>query len=226
MITPKLVKPSVRIVSSQKELEAGLDRVVSMGRICYQSVPKDSTKEGRDNFIRALISRQHESVLEHGSMTVVLVTDRSVTHQLVRHRLSSYSQESQRYCNYALNKFDSQILFLPPMSFPNWSEDMKKSFMNHLQNSCDLYEKYLKEGVRPEVARAILPQCTKTQIAVTANFREWRTIMKLRCEKHAQAEIRALMYAIRSATLHPLGILWEGITMDTNNIIELPIIEQ
>lgn len=210
MISSEFIQPSIKIVTPLDELRASISKIADMGRICYQSTPKEDF-EADEKFVKSLIAKQHESVLEHGSMTVVFTTDRTVTHQLVRHRLASYSQESQRYCNYSLGKFGSKIQFIKPVSFDNWSSECKEAFESQIDQACKLYDDMLKEGVKPEDARSILPQCTKTQIAVTANFREWRTIAKLRCAKNAQAGIRVLMCAVVELTKPVLSSIWEDI---------------
>lgn len=221
----EFVSPTVRIVTPESELKAAVSRIAEMGRICYQSVPKGDA-DADEKFVRALIDRQHESVLEHGYMTVVMVTGRTVTHQLVRHRLASYSQESQRYCNYSLGKFDSTIKFVPPASFSSWDDEHKELFEKLVEESCAAYGRLLDGGVKPEDARGVLPQCVKTQIAVTANFREWRTIAKLRCAKNAQADIRALVNAVVKATTPVLGSIWSGIDMYDDDIsdYEVPVV--
>lgn len=222
MIYAEIIQPSVKIVTPEPELREAISKIADMGRICYQSVPKGNFEED-EKFVRTLVERQHESVLEHGTMTVVFVTDRATTHQLVRHRLASYSQESQRYCNYSLDKFDSKVQFVRPVSYTKWNGFCKDEFAVLLSGACAAYGILLENGVKPEDARSVLPQCTKTQIAVTANFREWRTIAKLRCAKNAQASIRALMCALVKATSPVLDSIWDGIEMYTDDIEEYQV---
>lgn len=222
MIYTEIIQPSVKIVTPESELRAAISKIADMGRICYQSVPKGNFEED-EKFVKTLVERQHESVLEHGTMTVVFVTDRATTHQLVRHRLASYSQESQRYCNYSLGKFDSKVQYVCPVSYSKWNGLCKDEFAVSLSGASTMYGILLENGVKPEDARSVLPQCTKTQIAVTANFREWRTIAKLRCAKNAQASIRALMCALVKATTPVLDSIWSGIEMYTGDIEEYQV---
>ena len=155
------------------------------GRICYAS--NDKIGEGTAApFLENIIARGHESVLEHASMSVLFVTDRAVTHELVRHRLASYSQESQRYVNYK----DGITFIIPETSSDRelylWEYSVKHSYSDYLS----LLE---LDGVRPQEARAVLPNSTATRIVVTANIREWRHIFRMRCDKAAHPMIRKLM---------------------------------
>lgn len=222
MIYTEIIQPSVKIVTPEAELRAAISKVADMGRICYQSTPKGNFEDD-EKFVRSLVQRQHESVLEHGSLTAVFVTDRATTHQLVRHRLASYSQESQRYCNYSLGKFDSKIQYICPVTYQKWAGICKDEFAASLSGASTMYGILLENGVKPEEARLVLPQCAKTQIAVTANFREWRTIAKLRCAKNAQASIRAIICALVKATSPVLDSIWDGIEMYTDDIEDYQI---
>ena len=158
------------------------------GRVCYQSSSKDPGSA--EKLISALIKSGHESVLEHASATYILThVSRSLTHQLVRHRLASYSQMSQRYC------LENQFEYVIPKTIKSNPEALEKyqELMIQIQKA---YDSMTASGIPKEDARYVLPNAACTQIAVTANFREWRTIFKLRCEKHAQWEIRNLMTEI------------------------------
>lgn len=154
-------------------------RIERIGRVCYQSTDKIAPGSA-DKFVRALIKRGHESVLEHVSVTVRFITDRAVSHQLVRHRLASFAQESQRYVKY------DDVTFI--------DRGVPKGWLGRFE---EYYRDLIENGAKPEEARAVLPNCTKTEIIVTANCREWRTIFKLRCDKAAQSDIRTLMCGLR-----------------------------
>ena len=103
----KIMKPSIEIVDMDS-YESILKKIEKIGRVCYKSEGK-ITEDSAEKFIRSLLTRQHESVIEHENVTVRVVCDRGVSHEIVRHRIASYSQESTRYCNYAGDKFDNQI---------------------------------------------------------------------------------------------------------------------
>lgn len=173
-----------QIVSVTFWPEDPLRTCASAARTCYQSQSKPDETE----FIRKLIEMGHESVIEHAGMTAKLITDRGVTHELVRHRLASYSQESTRYCNYKKKNF---TVIIPEGMDPN-SEEWKI-----IREACEVteqaYLKLLEKGIAPQIARAVLPTCLKTEIVVTANLREWRHIFSLRCDKAAHPQIRKLM---------------------------------
>lgn len=151
--------------------------VEAAGRTCYLSerVEGDTTEK----FIQRLMARKHWSVLEHASISLRFICDRGVTHELVRHRLASYSQESTRYCNYSKGKFGHEITVIEPCF---WDEDSKKYKM--WKRSCEvsetLYLDLLDDGATPQEARSVLPTSTKTEIVVTMNIREWRHFFEMR----------------------------------------------
>lgn len=155
------------------------------GRTCYQSVAKENQKVG--TLIKALIKSGHESVLEHASATFRIgEVSRALTHQLVRHRLCSYSQQSQRYVN------EKQFGYVIPEAILNMEQCLINDFKKDMSIIQDMYDKWKLRGLKNEDARFVLPNACHTEIVMTANFREWRTIFKLRCDKHAQWEIRAM----------------------------------
>jgi len=141
-----------------------------------------------NQFIRGLIKAGHESVLEHASATLLIEdVSRALTHQLVRHRLASFTQESQRYCT------SSSFDVVMPKSFQDLGGDDLIQKVNDLYQTIDrLYNDMLALGIKKEDARYILPNACTTKIMMTANFREWRHIIALRTEIHAQWEIRSL----------------------------------
>lgn len=206
----ELVDQHIDIITTPEEFMRGLRKVETMGRICYQSNdlnPKDNYSEEKTmKFINMLIGKHHESVLEHCTVSAIITTDRAVTHQLVRHRLCSFSQESQRYCNYSLGKFDSKVKYIKPVQFDCWTESARNAFLDHLERATATYMELLSTG-RPEDARAVLPNACKTQIGITTNLRELRHILYERCSRAAQPQIRQLALAIR-------GILPEVIVAD------------
>lgn len=129
-------------------------------------------------------------MIEHFNITVKFITDRGISHEIVRHRIASYSQESSRYCNYSKDKFGNEITFINPnlkdgsAGFEIWKEACENAEKSYL----DL----INSGLSPDVARSVLPTCTKTEIACTMNVREWRHFIKLRKDKAAHFSIREL----------------------------------
>lgn len=186
----KIIEPSVEFITPMDE-EVGRDmlrRVELIGRTCYKSEDR-ITEESAEKFVQNLIKRGHESVLEHCSFTLRFICDRGVSHEIVRHRLASYSQESTRYCNYGQGKFGNEITVVQPCFFfpgsrlfDRWAE---------ICNDCeDAYLDLLEMGATPQEARAVLPNSLKTEVVMTANIREWRHFFRLRCSKAAHPQMR------------------------------------
>jgi len=189
----KIIQPSFQILDHSHLLST----IERGGRVCYKS--EDKIQEGSAvPLIERLIDSKHDSVLEHGAITVHLICDRGVTHELVRHRLASFSQESTRYCNYGKDKFGGEVTFIEPFF---WSPD--SDLYKEWKSLCLLAESHylgmLRMGASPQEARSVLPNSLKTEIVVTSNPREWRHILKLRTAKEAHPQMRQVMV--------PLG--WE-----------------
>lgn len=171
-----------------------LKLIEKIGRVCYKSENNiTETTDSAERFIKMLINNGHEAMLEHSSLSVKFTVDRGVTHELVRHRIASFAQESTRYCNYGSDKFGNEITVIKPLFFDENSAQYKE-----WKNACEQAEKYYFNlinlgGSKPEEARTILPTSTKAEITVTANYREWRNIFKLRCDKPAHPQIREVM---------------------------------
>ena len=182
----KQVEPDVELWRITPDAEALIERA---GRICYKS-EELITRESAGKFIKMLIARGHESVIEHPSATMCFVCDRGVTHELVRHRIASYSQSSTRFCNYTRGKFDGQISVVRPPGLTDTQWWRRALVLADIEM---LYKKEVKEGLKPQIARGLLPISLKTEIVVSANLREWRHIFNLRCSKAAHPQIRALM---------------------------------
>lgn len=189
----KVIKPYYEIRSGV-ETDQILKNIERAGRTCYKSEDK-ITDESAPKFIKMLIDKGHESVLEHEKVTVLFVCDRGVSHELVRHRIASFSQESTRYCNYSTDKFEEGITFIHPcwIDEDEKNEEYKAWYarMSYAESSyLILMEKY---KWTPQQARCVLPNSLKTEIVVTANLREWRTIFKQRTSPAAHPQMRELM---------------------------------
>jgi len=201
----KIVEPSVEVYfhyPSRVEIEDG-HKVTSgptlpeqflerAGRTCYKSEDK-ITEDSAAKFIGMLNKRGHRAMLEHCFASVKFVCDRGVTHELVRHRLVSYAQESTRYCNYAKDKFGSEISAIEP---PFKNEGSQEIWQETLQVIEDAYQRLIKNGEPAQFARAVLPISVKTEIWASANLREWQHIFSLRCAEAAHPQIRALMHQV------------------------------
>ena len=187
-------KPTVEILSTESYDEM-LRRVERIGRVCYKS--EDRIEEGSaEKFIRGILRRGHESVIEHGSITVKFICDRGVTHEIVRHRIASYSQESTRYCNYVKEKFGSQITCIDLATGfcydLNDETDRKKYdvWRQAMENAERSYFQMIQLGATPQEARSVLPNSLKTELVVTMDLREWRHFFRLRAAAAAHPQCR------------------------------------
>lgn len=195
----KIIKPSATIIAATPDLEQVIEEC---GRKCYKSEDR-ITSDSAAKFIEHLKGLHHESVLEHGAITVLFICDRGVSHELVRHRIASFSQESTRYCNYSKDKYSNEITVIEPSFFkPDDLDDIptankKLTCLNSWRTSCTVAEKIYLElltmGAKPQEARSVLPNSLKTEVAVTANPREWRHIFKMRTSNAAHPQIREIM---------------------------------
>ena len=164
-----------------------LQDIERIGRVCYKSEHR-ITSSSAAPFVCSIIERGHESVLEHISITVRFVTDRAIANELVRHRIAAYSQESTRYCNYK-----DKIEFIYPK---NVSDKQLQLIMEACACAATTYQALIADGATPEVARDVLPLCTKTELIATYNLREWRHVLRLRTDKAAHPKMRELMQTL------------------------------
>lgn len=186
-----------------------LKRIEKAGRTCYKSEDR-ITDESAKAFVRKLIERGHESVLEHESITVRFVCDRGVSHEIVRHRLASYSQESTRYCNYSNDRFRNEITFIKPcfleegtVAYKQWSLAMAFAGKE--------YFALLDCGCTPQEARSVLPNSVKTELVMTANLREWRHFLKLRTAKAAHPQMRELTVPLLHEMQERIPVVFDDI---------------
>lgn len=155
-----------------------LQKLELVGRTCYKSEDK-ITEDSATKFVAGLIKRGHEAMLEHVSITVKFVTDRGISHEIVRHRLASYAQESTRYCNYSQDKFGHELTFIIP-DFLEYGSEGFKLWKDEMKQVEKTYFAMLEAGHTPQEARSVLPNSLKTELVMTANLREWRAFFKLR----------------------------------------------
>lgn len=179
----KIVKPSVTLLAVSPDPMGLIERC---GRICYKSEGK-ITPDSATLFVSILLDRHHDSVTEHAGATLLFVCDRGVSHEIVRHRIASYSQESTRYCNYVLDKHGGEIAVIQPPALDEKELDLWTSAMQAVEST---YLALLAYGCPPQIARSVLPTCLKTEIAVTMNMREWRHFLTLRLAKAAHPQMR------------------------------------
>lgn len=224
----KIVKPSYEILG-QIDGQAILKKVELCARVSHKSEGRITDTSAPD-FIRKLIQMGDESVLEHVSITVKFICDRGVSHELVRHRLAAFTQSSTRYCNYSQDKFGNEITviqpcFLSDMTCLDMEEEIPcasrgfthKDFAwyNAMQHAETFYFDMLKAGATPEEARSVLPNSLKTEVVCTANLREIRHILKLRCNKRAHPQIRELMVPLLHELQAKIPVVFDDIAERT-----------
>ncbi len=181
-----IIKPSFEILDDI-DGEAILKKLELCGRTAYKSEDK-ITQDSAIKFIKSIITRGHESVIEHVSLTIKFICDRGVTHEIVRHRLVSYTQESTRYCNYGT----TGITIIKPLFWDDNSIE-RQAWMDTMIAAEGDYMKLIELGADPQQARSVLPNSLKTEIVCTTNLREWRHILKLRTSLAAHPQMRQLM---------------------------------
>lgn len=206
----RIIEPSYEIVYPNDGLWGViLERIEEYGRICYKSEGK-ATIGSAPAFVKMLIDRGHESVIEHGTMVVKFICDRGVTHEIVRHRLASYSQESTRYCNYSQDKFDNQITVIKPCFWEEGSPSYLR-WIGAMQTAELAYMDLLAGGAKPEQARSVLPNSLKTEIIMTTNLREWRHVFRLRTSSKAHPQMRQLMIPLLLEVKSKLPVIFDDI---------------
>ena len=189
-----------------------LKQIERIARVCYKSEDKISTDlSSAKKLIINLIRNGHEAMLEHGYLSVKFICDRAVSHELVRHRMASFAQESQRYCNYSTDKFDNNVTFIQPW----WMDEEDDVGYSVWKKSClqaeRAYFDLMNFGYSPQQARGVLPNCTKTEIVVTANYREWRHILKLRTASDAHPDMRDMMEHLLANLKSLIPIIFDDI---------------
>ena len=179
-----------------------LQHIEKIGRVCYKSedyITEDG--ESARKFVAMLIRNGHEAMIEHSFISVKFTVDRGVSHELVRHRIASFAQESTRYCNYAKDKFGAECTFIdvePGIMLDNKMKKMSgeeialvmAEWTSAMEDAERHYMRLLELGATPQIARAVLPNSTKTEITVSANYREWRNFFKLRVPADVHPQMR------------------------------------
>lgn len=200
-----------------------LKHIEKIGRVCYKSEGK-ITEDGESakKFVKMLIDRGHEAMIEHSSLSVKFVVDRGVSHELVRHRIASFAQESTRYVNYSLEKFGNEINVIDIHDGINLDNKMKNmdsdtilAIMNEwclaMEDAEKHYMKMIELGATPQIARSVLPNSTKTEITISANYREWRNFFKLRVPNTAHPQMREVTIPLLKDLKRRLPIIFDDI---------------
>lgn len=218
----KVVDPSATFEDAI-DAEAILVKIEKAGRTCYKSEDASTGAESAEKFVRMILRRGHLSVLEHVSLTARIVCDRGVTHEIVRHRIASYSQESTRYCNYSSGKFGGELQFIRPCFFdePNPDAEVDDSYTpsnarwdiwhTAMEDAETAYLELVANGASPQEARSVLPNSLKTEIVMTANLREWIHFFALRCDAAAHPQMREVADMLKAQLQAALPVLFEAV---------------
>jgi len=201
----RIIEASATIMSFTPDLERNIE---AAGRTCWKSEDKIGDNSACE-FIGKIKGYNHASVLEHGAITVRFVIDRGVSHELVRHRIASFSQESTRYCNYTKGKFDSEITVIRPCFWPEGSFEYSVWALACKNAEID-YFKLIQAGAKAQEARSVLPNSLKTEVVMTTNPREFRHIFSLRCATAAHPQMREVMLPL----LQKFSVCWPSLFSD------------
>ncbi len=214
MVKIKIIKPSFTFEDKINGIQI-LKKLEKFGRVSHKS-EKNITKDSYKKFLKKILNWGHESVIEHEKVTVTIICDRGVSHELVRHRLASYTQESTRYCNYS-----GKITFIQPLFFKKNSKEYNL-WLKACKISAFCYEELIKQGVKPEEARAVLPNSLKTEIVVTANLREWRHIFQMRTQKAAHPQMREVMIPLLKEFQKKIPIIFDDFIIKKDKSLSYP----
>ncbi len=186
-----------------------LKNIEKCGRVCYKS-ENMITDTSAETFVANLLKRGHESVIEHEKISVRIICDRGVSHEIVRHRIASYSQESTRYCNYQKNQFGNELTFIRPVF---WKKNSAEYAVWHdtMQMIEDNYMHLISMGVKPQEARSILPNSLKTEIIVTMNLREWRHFFRLRTSHTAHPQMQEITRPMLKVFREKIPVVFDDI---------------
>lgn len=206
----KIVKPSYEILTpispgGIKELQL----IEKVGRTCYRSEDKITDDgESAKIFVKMLINHGHEAMIEHSFLSVKFTVDRGVSHEIVRHRMASYAQESTRYCNYSKGKFGGEIAvikpyYLGPTELAFWKDAC--------ETAEDAYMYLVENGKTPQEARAVLPTSLKTDLIMSANYREWRHFLRLRTAPDAHPQIREVCVPLLKELRNKIPVVFDDI---------------
>lgn len=194
----QIIEPSFEIFTDISEATL-LRKIERAARTCYKSEDK-ITEHSAETFVSNIITRGHEAMIEFADITVKFIHNRGFTHEIVRHRMCSFAQESTRYCNYAKDKFGNEITFIKPYWLVGSAGSVVMAdYIKMLVQIEKLYLKMIDSGLQAQAARGILPNDLKTEIVVKANIREWRHIFELRTADAAHPDMKRIM----------IPLLWE-----------------
>lgn len=224
----KIIRPSVELLDKEFDGVKEIKKLELAGRLCYKSEDK-ITDDSYKGFIKHALDLGHHSLIEHVHITARVICDRGVTHEIVRHRIANYSQESTRYCNYTQGKYGSEITVILPVWYRNYCEvmgtpeaaDMKfvatRERFKIWKQACEKDEKDYIElinlGAQPQEARDILPNSLKTEIIMTFNIREWRHFFTLRAHKGSHPQMQEVAHALLKLLKSKVPVVFDEFTV-------------
>lgn len=223
----RIIEPSYEILT---EISEGgikeLQHIEKIGRVCYKSEDK-ITEDGESakKFVKMLIARGHEAMIEHSKLSVKFTVDRGISHQLTRHRIASFAMESMRYCNYTNDKFNNEISVIEidggiehDAKMKNMSTTERNAiddeWVSAMEDAERHYMRMIDLGATPQIARSVLPHSTKTEITLTANYREWRNFFKLRATKAAHPQMQEITRPLLKELKTRLPIIFDDIEVE------------
>lgn len=200
-----------------------LKHIERIGRVCYKSEDR-ITEDGESakKFVKMLIDRGHEAMIEHSSLSVRFTVDRGVSHELVRHRIASFAQESTRYVNYSLDRYGNEINVIHIEKGITLDKKMNNMDANTIAAVIEEWERAMEDaekhymkmielGATPQIARSVLPSSTKTELVITANYREWRAFFKLRISATAHPQMREITIPLLEELKKRLPVIFDDI---------------
>ena len=212
----KVIQQSYEILTDlSNPIETILKPIERAGRICYKS-ENNITDDSCLTFCKNILNRGHEAVIEHSQLSVRFTVDRAIANELVRHRIASYCQESTRYVNYSKDKFGNEIKVIEPEDLlPRDSTDYNIWWMS-CKNAEEAYMAMLSNNVKPEIARNVLPLSTETEIIMTANIREWRSVLRIRSSHNmcAHPQMRSICDHLLAELKSKIPVLFDDIDVD------------
>lgn len=211
----RVIEPYAMLLLNDQQGQNALTIIEKIGRVSWKSEDR-ITETSAPAFVKMLLKAGHESVLEHVSATVQFVVDRGVSHELVRHRIASFTQESTRYCDY--NK-KGDVVFIRPFF---WQENTRQYqlWLDLVEHAESTYKGLLALGAKPQEARSVLPNSLKTELYVTANLREWRHILQLRTPKAAHPQMREVMIPLLIQFKDHYPVVFDDITIDVGAFLD------
>ena len=208
----KIIKPYL-IIETPIDGEYILKQIEKAGRTAYKTEDKITTDSAK-KFVKKILDMGHKSVIEHYNITVRVICDRGVTHEIVRHRIASYTQESTRYCNYSMGKFGGEIAVIKPCFWNSDNVEDRKKFevwKEAMKSAEKSYFELIKLGATPQEARSVLPNSLKTEIVMTMNLREWLHFFKLRTSNDAHPQMREIAQPLLDEFKKQVSVIFDDI---------------